>query len=164
MKILHTRLVFYVVLVAIVEIIRDQNSRKLEFINCNGRSNKYRPQWDNSIQQSIRATIRNQKLKRRLNHWKSHKQLNKEQHSSEGNRAINKLKIGFWNNKISQGQRMSTTRDSVGLTLRKRNIDVLCLSESNVRKDEDSSDIDIDGYNLINDKLHERLTLSFFIF
>ena len=58
---------------------------------------------------------------------KGRRTLNKERHALEGNKIPGKIRVGYWNNKLSQGQRASTTRDKVGIVIENRKLDILCL-------------------------------------
>ena len=84
------------------------------------------------------------------------KAWNKYMHSLCGNRSLNKLKIGFWNNKSSQSHKASNTRDNLNLLLKEKNIDIICLSEANILREDEPGEVMIAGYSLITDGLIQK--------
>ena len=90
-------------------------------------------------------TMKRRHLKRR--------EQNKKTHSLEGNKRRITVNIGWWNNKSAQGQLAKSTKDNIAMVLRKYNLDVLGISEANVKKNDDIHDNKIKGFELINDKI-----------
>ena len=83
------------------------------------------------------------------------KQLNKLKHATEGNKSKSnlKLRIGYWNNKSSAGQKAVSLRDKLCMVLKENEIDILGVSESNIFSEDNKADTKIKGYETINDKL-----------
>ena len=84
------------------------------------------------------------------------KAWNKYMHSLCGNRSFSKLKIGFWNNKSSQSHKASSTRDNLDLLLKEKNIDIICLSEANILREDEPGEVMIAGFSLITDGLIQK--------
>ena len=76
-------------------------------------------------------------------------------HTLEGNKTNNKLRLGWWNNKSSQSHSAKSTRNQVAQALKKYNLDILSISEANVFKEDEPSEVKIAGYDLVCDNLLE---------
>ena len=75
-------------------------------------------------------------------------------HSLEGNKVSNKkLTLGWWNNKICQSQTAKSTRNQVAQVIKKHYLDILSLSEANVYREDDPSEVKIAGFETICDNL-----------
>ena len=81
------------------------------------------------------------------------KKINKNVHMLEGNKRKDYLQVGWWNNKSGQRHLGKTTKDSLCLVLKKHDLDVIGISESNILKDDDKGTTKIKGYDTINDKV-----------
>ena len=81
------------------------------------------------------------------------KKRNKSIHSLNGNRKKSSIKIAFWNDKLSQSHKARSTRDNVSLILKEKDIDIICISEANIMKDDEPSEININGFDLLTDNL-----------
>ena len=88
--------------------------------------------------------------------YRSKKELNKTMHILRGNKKNERLRCGWWNNKSSQCHSAKNTKNQVAEVLKVHKLDVLSISEANVYKEDDSSDLKIKGYELICDNLLEK--------
>ena len=115
------------------------------------RKGKKLRQW--TLMEDILQKIRTVNWEKQVRRHISRKKNNKKKHSEEGNRRNKGMTMGWWNNKAAQGHLGRNTQDKVATILKKYKLDLLGLSESNILQDDETSELKIKGYNLVNDKL-----------
>ena len=107
--------------------------------------------WDNTVETGHGRLRQNS-----LNKKTVRKRRNKLIHSLNGNRKLSSLKFAFWNDKISYSHRASSTRDNLSLILKEKNIEIICISEANIMKDDEAAEVNITGFDLLSDNLLRR--------
>ena len=82
-----------------------------------------------------------------LTTFHENKKKKQNKHIEEGYRTT-KLRLSFWNDKQSHNEKAISVRDRLGAILSHRDIDLMGITEANVFKDDDSSEVKIKGYNI----------------
>ena len=84
-------------------------------------------------------------------------------HSLNGNRSYSNLKIAFWNNKIAHNHTTRNTRDALSMLLMEKHIDIICLSEVNILKEDEPGKVMISetGHGQLRPLHNKLLKFSF---